>query len=72
MKISEVIQLTGLTKKAINYYEEHELLRYLEKQGFEEAPNFIGSDDKGREILSFIPADKKSRNNKYLQRWGIY
>lgn len=35
----------------------HKLLRHLEKQDFEGAPKFIGIDDKGREILSFIPGE---------------
>lgn len=33
----------------------HECLRHLEGQGFAGAPRFLGVDDKGREILSFLP-----------------
>jgi Phosphotransferase enzyme family len=32
----------------------HELLSYLERAGFVGAPRFLGIDEKGREILSFI------------------
>jgi Ser/Thr protein kinase RdoA (MazF antagonist) len=31
----------------------HEVLRYLERVGFEAAPRFLGIDDEGREILSY-------------------
>lgn len=40
---------------------KHECLRHLERVGFSQAPRFLGIDDVGREILSFItgsvPAD---------------
>jgi hypothetical protein len=32
----------------------HELLLFLERQGFCEAPKFLGIDEQGREILSYI------------------
>lgn len=32
----------------------HELLLFLEQQGFREAPRFLGIDEQGREILSYI------------------
>ena len=35
----------------------HGLLRHLEAQGFEGAPRFLGLDDKGREILTFLPGE---------------
>ena len=33
----------------------HDLLHHLERRGFNGAPRFLGIDDAGREILSFIP-----------------
>ncbi|HEY7356622.1 MAG TPA: phosphotransferase [Ktedonobacterales bacterium] len=33
----------------------HQLLLFLEAQGFSEAPRFLGIDEQGREILSYIP-----------------
>jgi len=33
----------------------HELLRHLETRGFGGAPRFLGLDEAGREILSFLP-----------------
>ena len=35
----------------------HKLLKHLEKKGFNYAPKFIGIDEKGREVLSFIEGE---------------
>jgi phosphotransferase family enzyme len=35
----------------------HDLLRHLEAKGFEGAPRFLGLDDKGREVLTFLPGE---------------
>ncbi len=35
----------------------HDLLRHLERKGFEGSPRVLGIDDQGREILTFIPGD---------------
>lgn len=35
----------------------HALLNYLESKGFNYAPKYIGTDEKGREILSFIEGE---------------
>lgn len=35
----------------------HKLLLHLEARGFDAAPRFLGIDDKGREILSFIAGE---------------
>jgi hypothetical protein len=35
----------------------HGLLRYLEARGFDGAPRFLGVDDRGREILTFIAGE---------------
>lgn len=35
----------------------HELLRHAEAEGFEGTPRFLGIDDEGREILSFLPGN---------------
>ena len=32
----------------------HGLLRHLERRGFDGAPRFLGLDDRGREVLTFI------------------
>lgn len=35
----------------------HALLTYLDEVGFDGAPRFLGMDEQGREVLSFIPGD---------------
>ncbi|MEV6346777.1 aminoglycoside phosphotransferase family protein [Actinoplanes sp. NPDC051851] len=35
----------------------HALLRYLEEAGFEGAPRALGFDERGREMLTFLPGD---------------
>ena len=35
----------------------HKLLKHLENKGFSYAPKFLGTDEKGREILSFIEGE---------------
>lgn len=37
--------------------DAHALLRHLEAQGFGGTPRFLGIDDKGREILSYLPGE---------------
>ncbi|PFP17488.1 trifolitoxin immunity protein, partial [Priestia megaterium] len=36
----------------------HKLLKHLENKGFSYAPKFLGIDEKGREVLSFMCAHK--------------
>lgn len=38
-------------------YKIHKLLKHLEYKGFRYAPKFLGIDEKGREILSFIEGE---------------
>jgi hypothetical protein len=35
----------------------HALLQHLEKEGFDGAPRYLGEDDHGREVLSYIDGD---------------
>ena len=35
----------------------HELLRHLERRGFERAPRVLGIDDQGREVLTFLEGE---------------
>jgi Phosphotransferase enzyme family len=39
----------------------HALLRHLERVGFDGAPRLLGTDDEGREVLSFVPGDAATR-----------
>ena len=36
---------------------QHDLLKHLERHGFAGAPRFLGIDEAGREMLSFLPGD---------------
>jgi len=33
----------------------HALLRYFERRGWAGAPRYLGTDERGREMLSFLP-----------------
>ncbi|WP_260869530.1 aminoglycoside phosphotransferase family protein [Paenibacillus sp. Y412MC10] len=57
-KENTVLRPTGIWSPCV-----HELLKHLEKQGFEGAPKFIGIDDPEREILTFISGEVSG--NKY-------
>jgi hypothetical protein len=41
----------------------HALLRHLESVGFDGAPRVLGFDDRGREILTFLPSAGRSRRD---------
>jgi hypothetical protein len=45
------------------------LLEQLEAAGFEAAPRFLGSDDTGRTILSFIEGDVRPKTRCFRGRW---
>lgn len=56
--VNEVVRIGNTVHRSASWSAfVHDLLRYLEKQGFDGAPRFIGIDDKGREILSFITGE---------------
>lgn len=52
-----VVQIGNTVRRPINGRGSfaHELLLHLERRGFNGAPRFLGIDDAGREILTFIP-----------------
>lgn len=39
----------------------HALLRHLERVGFEGAPRVLGTDERGREVLSYVPGEVPDR-----------
>jgi hypothetical protein len=56
--VNQVVRIENTVRRTTNWSPfVHDLLRYLDKQGFDGAPKFIGIDNKGREILSFIPGE---------------
>jgi hypothetical protein len=46
----------------------HRLLAHLEESGFEAAPRFLGTDEKGRDIFTFIEGDVPSDCRSIV--WG--
>lgn len=56
--VNEVVRIGNTVHRTTEWSSfVHDLLRYLDKQGFEGAPKFIGIDHSGREILSYIPGE---------------
>ena len=48
----------------------HDLLRFLECRKFDCAPRFLGIDEKGREILTYIPGNVPHRINRFRkEQW---
>ncbi|QHQ61033.1 phosphotransferase [Anaerocolumna sedimenticola] len=56
--VNNVVRIGNTVHRSVNWSPYvHELLLYLEKQGFDGAPKFIGIDEKGCEILSYIEGE---------------
>jgi hypothetical protein len=64
-KANTVLRPTGYWSPCV-----HELLKHLEKQGFEGAPRFLGIDESDREILTFVsgevPGDDYPKLKPYM------
>lgn len=56
---AEVVRIGDTVRRAMSPSGPtvHKLLMHLEAKGFHASPRFLGVDDKGREILSFIEGD---------------
>ncbi|MBO0778013.1 MAG: phosphotransferase [Ktedonobacteraceae bacterium] len=56
---SGIVRIGQTTRRPMGPWSPavHSLLRHLEEQGFEGAPRFLGIDEQGREILSFIEGE---------------
>ncbi|MFE4713622.1 hypothetical protein ACFRAM_22425 [Paenibacillus sp. NPDC056722] len=57
--VNHIVRKGDTVRRPIGYWSSsvHELLKHLERQGFEGAPRFLGIDDSGREILTFVSGD---------------
>lgn len=57
--VSTVIRTGEIVRRSTGPWSPavHALLRHLEDAGFDGAPRFLGVDDQGREMLSFIAGD---------------
>lgn len=50
-RIGDTVRRTMLWDRAV----QHQLLLHLQAQGFAAAPRFLGFDEQGREILTYLP-----------------
>lgn len=57
--VNHVVRIKNTVRRPTGYWSHcvHELLKHLENQGFNGAPKFLGIDDSGREVLSFISGE---------------
>lgn len=57
--VTPVVRVGATVRRQQGVWSEavHEFLRHLENQGFDGAPRFLGIDEQGREILSYLPGD---------------
>ncbi len=57
--VSKVYRLGDTVRRELNPHSSkiHKLLKHLENKGFSYAPKFLGIDEKGREILTFIEGE---------------
>lgn len=58
-QVNRVVRLGGTVRRSMTWDRAmtHQALRHLEAVGFDGAPRFLGLDDLGREILTFLPSD---------------
>jgi hypothetical protein len=52
-----VVRVGDTVRRPAGRQAVRNLLLYLEAVGFEEAPRFLGTDEKGRDVLSFVDGD---------------
>jgi Phosphotransferase enzyme family len=57
--INAVVKVGTTVRRRVGPWSEsvHQLLRILEVAGYQHAPRFLGIDDRGREVLSYIDGD---------------
>lgn len=69
--VNHIIRMANTVRRPIGYWSPnvHELLKHLEIQGFMGAPRFLGVDESGREILTFIPGDVAGNDYPELEPW---
>lgn len=57
--VNRVVRIGGTVRRATGHWSAniHALLQHLHSEGFSGAPRFLGIDDAGREILTFVPGE---------------
>lgn len=58
-QVNKVVRLGDTVRRTMVWDRTlaHQLLRHLETAGFDGAPRFLGLDELGREILTYLPSD---------------
>ncbi|ANY67264.1 aminoglycoside phosphotransferase [Paenibacillus sp. BIHB 4019] len=69
--VNHIIRKENTVLRPTGYWSHsvHELLKHLEKQGFEGAPRFLGIDDSDREILTFVPGESPGNDYPELESY---
>ncbi|MDR6551948.1 aminoglycoside phosphotransferase family protein [Paenibacillus qinlingensis] len=62
--VNQIVRKENTVRRPIGYWSAnvHELLLHLDRQGFEGAPRFLGIDDAGREIVTYIAGEVPGNN----------
>ncbi|MGH9280382.1 MAG: phosphotransferase [Acidimicrobiales bacterium] len=61
--MTEVVRVGDTVRRPVGRWTPavHDLLRHLEDVGFDGAPRVLGFDDRGREVLTYLPSDDSPR-----------
>ena len=64
---TEIVRIGNTVRRPIGHNSEftHTLLKLLERKRFDYSPRFLGIDEKGREILTFIKGSTPHENIKW-------
>ena len=65
--VNRVVRLGDTVRRTMSWDRSlvHQALRHLEAVGFEGAPRFLGLDELGREMLTFLPSDLPADANGF-------
>ena len=57
--VTDVVRLGATVRRPVRPFTAtvQAYLRHLRERGFDAAPEALGEDDQGREVLSFVPGD---------------
>ncbi len=57
--VGEVVRVSDTVRRAVGVWSPavHELLEHLEAVGFAFSPRFLGMDDRGREVLTYLDGE---------------
>lgn len=69
--VNQVVRIGGTVRRVMGAWSPgvHALLQHLQSRGFQGAPEFLGVDEAGREILTFISGDVAGNRYPDLPRF---